>query len=465
GNSSFAAVDYFPSATGARDEQLSQEIRINSAFEGPINFIVGGFVSREERLAYNAGRGLIFGFLPPVNTNTAIAGSDVALPTAIGYATRHTGLVKTYSVFGQVTWDIADSLTLDAGARYTKIDGVGTSRNTYVAPFYLSLLAGAATGRPCNTLGLPVQTACLFVPPTDRVRIDYDEDNVSPEVTLSWRPSSDLTVYAAYKTGYKPGGVSNPIVFLESNLAGDLEFGAEKSKGGEVGAKASLLGGDLSLTGSIYRYKFSGLQLNVFDSATTSFFIRNAGSAITKGFEVQATYRVTPELTLNGVVDYNKGYFSDFRNAGCYNGQTAAQGCNIPAPGGRFLQDLSGTPLQQAPRWVMVGGFSWNHPLSNGLTLGVDGDVKHSSKYRLNSTGSPRAVQDSYTKINARIRLSGDEDRWEVALIGRNLTNEYQVIGATPKPGTGNAQDGFTEELVGVIERGRQIALQLTLRR
>ena len=50
-------------------------------------------------------------------------------------------------------------------------------------------------------------------------------------------------------------------------------------------------------------------------------------------------------------------------------------------------------------------------------------------------------------------------------MIGRNLTNKFVTIGATAKPGTGNAQDGFTEELTGLVERGRQIALQVTLRR
>src|SRR5690606_31902019 len=123
---------------------------------------------------------------------------------------------------------------------------------------------------------------------------------------------------------------------------------------------------------------------------------------------------------------------SDYENAACYNGQTEELGCNIPTDTpGRFVQDLTGSRLANAPLWTVMGGFSWNHPLGNGLELGVDADFKWVDDYRLNVTASPRAVQDSFVKTNARIRLSAADGRWEAALIGRNLTNEYVAIGAT----------------------------------
>ncbi len=36
----------------------------------------------------------------------------------------------------------------------------------------------------------------------------------------------------------------------------------------------------------------------------------------------------------------------------------------------------------------------------------------------------PNAFQDSYYKINARLALAGGDDSWEVAVYGRNLTDE-----------------------------------------
>lgn len=476
GNFSYSSFDYFPGVNTSDERVLTEELRFNTKFDGPLNFIGGVYADRGRRLSSTIGRGLLFGVLPQVNTATAIAGSDIALPTAIGYYPEHKATTHTYSAFLEGAWDITANLQLDGGVRVTRVSEDSLGRNRYIAPFYLSLTAGAATGAPCNSLGLPVATACLFVPPTDRVALAHKEHNVSPEVTLSWHPSPDMTLYAAYKSGYKPGAVSNPSVLLESNLGGDptrnLNFGPEKSKGGEVGAKASLLDGALTVNSSIYYYEFNGLQLSTFDSTTTSFLIRNAGSAITKGAEVQAAYAVTPELTLRTTIDYNKGYFSDYRNVACYVSQTAAQGCSVPARlangtviPGRFVQDLSGSALSNAPRWVVLGGVSWNTALANGLRLGLDGDVKYSAHYRTNNTGTPLAVQGSYAKFNAGVRIGDEDGRWEAALIGRNLTNKFVIVGATANPGTGNAQDGFAQQLTGIVERGREIVLQISLKR
>ena len=464
GNYSYSAIDYFPGVDAANDQQISEEVRMNTHFDGPLNFIAGVFYDHELHFGETIGRGLIYGFLPPVNSNTQIPGAANILPTAIGYWPTHHSTIDTYSAFVQGSWKITPTLTLDAGARYTDIEGSSNQNNAYIAPFYLSLFAGVGTGAPCNSLGLPVITACLFVPPGEQVNFKYSENNISPEVTLTWKPGADLTLYGAFKTGYKPGGISAPSVLLESNLASDLNFGPEKALGGEVGLKGTFFDRRLSIISSLYYYQYTALQLNEFDSQTTSFFIRNAGAALTKGVEVQGAYQASPELSFSGIVDYNDGYFSSYPGAACYVGQTAAQGC-VTSPAGTSLQDLSGKPLPNAPRWVVTTGFSWNHPVSKGLNLGLDGDLKYSSKYAFTLDGSPLGVQDGFMKLNARLRMFGDDNRWELAVIGRNLTNQFVAITGTAQPGTGNAQDNFAPEYTALVDRGREVTLQFTVRR
>jgi iron complex outermembrane recepter protein len=464
GNFSWSAIDYFPGVNSGHDEQISQEFRINTKFSGPINFIVGGYFDHQKRYGDTVGRGLIYGYLPPINTTKLVPGAENILPTAIGYWPQHRGKTDTSSVFGQVTLNITDQLQFDGGARYTKVKGNQNSRNAYLDPFYASLFAGAGTGAPCNSLGIPAAAACLFVPADQLVKLSFDEENISPEATLSWRPSDRTTVYASYKTGYKPGGISAPSIFLQSNLSSDLTFGREKSKGGEIGIKTQLLDNRMFLTLTAYYYKFTGLQLNQFDSATTSFFIRNAGSAVTKGVELQSNWEVTPELRLNTILTYNDAYFSDYQNAACYNGQTFAQGCNILTANGRYVRDLSGARLSNAPKFTAISGFTWQKPISSGLKLGIDGDFKYSSEYKLGTNVGPRAVQKDFIKFNARVRLFDEDDRWEAAIIGRNLTDKIVAYSAFGKTGTGNAQDGFTEELAATVLQGRQIGLQFTVR-
>ncbi|WP_084421661.1 TonB-dependent receptor [Henriciella litoralis] len=438
GNASNAQYMYFPGGNGVSDEQISQEIRLTTEFDGPLNYIVGAYADHQERYADTVGRGLIFGYLPPINETVLPDGADDVLPTALGYWPQHEGETDTYSVFGQVTWDISSKLTLDAGARFTKVEGKNSSRNSYVDPFY-------------NSLG-------IFVPPTTTVRNEFDEENVSPEATLSYQPNTDTTVYVTYKTGYKPGGISNPAVLLNSVFAQDVVFEKETSSGGEVGIKTRLANGRANVIASIYRYEFDDLQLSQFDSATTSFFIQNAGSAITQGVDLQATAQLTDELSVNGIVNYNDGYFSDYKDAGCYPTQTPEQGC----VGG--LQDRTDSPLPNAPEWVVMAGASWEKPISANLALGIDVDAKYSDEYSLGAGGSPNAVQDSFTKLNARVRLMARDESWDLALIGRNLTNEYVGLVATNKPGTNNAQDGNAELVMATIDRGRSVAIQLQKR-
>ena len=475
GNFSYTTFDYFPGVNTDNERVFTEELRAGTKFNGPLNFIAGFYFDRGSRVSSTIGRGLIFGYLPGVNTSIPVAGSDIPLPTDIGYYPEDHAVTHTYSGFIEGNFKILKNLELDGGVRYSKVTETSLSRNRYIDPFYLSLFAGLPTGMPCNAVGLPASVACLFVPPSDSVLIQHDETNVSPEATLTWHPMPDTTLYASYKTGYKAGAVSNPSVLLESNLGSDptrsLNFGPEKSKGFEIGGKASLLDHRLSLAATFYDYEFDGLQLSIFDSTTTSFLIRNAGSAVTRGAEVQAAFAVTPDFTLSTTVDYNDGYFSKYVNAACYIAQTAAQGCNVPAVDsngnvipGSFVQDLSGTPLADAPKWVILGGFNWTTamPTAAGLRLGFEGDFKYSDSYRTSISGEPFANQAAFVKFNAQLKLSDKDDRWELALIGRNLTNRYTVVGAVNQPGTGNPQDHFTQELVGQVERGREVVLQLT---
>ena len=235
GNFSYSSYDYFPGVNTDNEREVTEEIRANTKFSGPVNLIGGIFIDTGSRLSSTIGRGLIFGYLPDINASVPVANSSVSLPTAIGYYPESHATTHTYSAFLEATWNILDNLELDAGARFTRVTEESTGQNRYIDPFYLSLFAGVATGVPCNSLGISASAACLFVPPGDLVSIRHSEDNLSPEVTLNWHPTPETTLYATYKTGYKAGAVSNPSVLLEANLGSDptqtLNFGPEKSRG------------------------------------------------------------------------------------------------------------------------------------------------------------------------------------------------------------------------------------------
>ena len=78
---------------------------------------------------------------------------------------------------------------------------------------------------------------------------------------------------------------------------------------------------------------------------------------------------------------------------------------------------------------------------------------------------APGTTQDSYSKVNAAIRLSDPTDTWYVALIGRNLTDEYVVTSAGTTPTavrTGTSTEvGSLGDAIGFVGVGRTLSLEL----
>jgi outer membrane receptor protein involved in Fe transport len=74
-------------------------------------------------------------------------------------------------------------------------------------------------------------------------------------------------------------------------------------------------------------------------------------------------------------------------------------------------------------------------------------------------------VQPAYATVDAAIRLSTANERWQVALIGKNLTNRFVVTFAGDEPSTGTAAGGVTGRLAdqyAIFAPARTVQLQLT---
>lgn len=406
---------------------LSQELRLLSKFDGPLNFLLGAYYQNTKLDFFNSA------LIAPLPVD----------PATGKYQTwEKPGQTKgkTYSVFGQLIWNVVPKLEFSAGVRYTHETKDSWMVNSYVHP-PLSGTVLAPQGK-------------MF---TDK----FKDNNYSPEVTLTWRPTSDLTTYVSYKTGYKSGGFGVSTNLIPANITAEsIRFGSEKIAGFEGGIKARLLDRRVTLTSSIYSYKYSNLQVNTFDAATTSFRISNAASARVKGIELQLDARATEWLSLYGSIAYNKARFLDY-TAGCWTGQTAALGCNISNGNGTFSQSLSGKPLARAPDWNATAGFDINLPVGNDFLLGMSGGAKYSGKYFALDNGNPAGVQKAFWLFDASVRVSPVSKKWELALIGRNLGNKYYTGYVAEKPGA-PVTPGETSQLMGLPNRGRQILLQGT---
>jgi iron complex outermembrane receptor protein len=417
----------FGTASDQLQRQFTQEVRLASSFENPLNFTLGAFY-QNAKLSLAIPTTLAAGF-SPTGSALMIEDDEFGLKT------------EAYSVFGQLIWKFASQWELAGGARYSHETKSENARSL------------------------------LFGVPYPFLEPKRSFNNVSPEATLSFRPSRNLTLYAGYRRGFTSGGYN--LVPLAFNPFGVNDNGFKQStvQGGELGAKGSIAQGQIQFDLSVYEYKYKDLQLSTFDSATAAISLRNAGRSRVRGVELSANVR--PDqiegLTVRGSVAYNDARYTLFNDAGCYTGQTVAQGCSGNVIGGvAQTQSLTGSRLERAPEWSLNFGASYDHPITSGITFGLTGDAYYTGSFFSESTHDPRATQHEAWRLNAGVNLRGPNNGWELALIGRNLSNVLRAEYAFGQPftgfGTGSIGPSRGADLVGVNGMPRSVVLQLTLR-
>ncbi len=281
-------------------------------------------------------------------------------------------------------------------------------------------------------------------------------------------PSFDLLVYGAYKTAYKSGGFSNGGINskFSTDPFGDLTFDPERARGFEAGVKSTLMDNQLRLNLGLYSYAYKDLQVDFFNSPIFAFQTLTA-DARTKGVELEFEYapRSVSGLNLHGSINYNRARYTSFPQAPCYAGQSIAEGCDIVLAGGGVRQSLNGKPLSVAPKWTGTIGASYDAPMGNGLMLGVSADMRYSSSYLASGFGNPDSRQSSYATIDAGLRVGSEDERWQVALIGKNLTNRFYVTGVVDGPSTGGASGTAVPahaDQLGFGTLPRTVTLQVT---
>lgn len=431
---------------------FTQEIRVQSDFaDKPLNWMIGGYYQDA-----NMKNDILIGWNLAINPFVSpILG--FGLPATLDRGT-HDVDIKSRSLFGQLRWNPVEKLEIGAGVRWT---------------------SESRTSRPTRF------GAAITIP---KPRIS--SKNWSPELTITYLPTDDLTFFGSLRQGYKSG--SYQITTPNPNNE-DRSFGDEKVQGGEVGMKSRLSDRSLSLNVAFYYYRYQGLQIGVSQPANSATGVpitltKNAGRAQAYGVDLDATYRPPSidGLSFNLAVNWNKAKFLELNGLPCYGGQTIAAGCNQvlnPLTGRFTARSESGSPLERAPVWQVIGGVDYETPLSNSLGIALGTSAQHSSSWTSPIGTRADFRQPGFTKLNAYITLKGKEDRWELSLIGNNLNNVIRcgyctnsdfknttvltalagTTGSVSNAGPLNPA-GKIDDVAGIALPGRQVFVRLTLR-
>jgi iron complex outermembrane receptor protein len=420
-----------PDRQNVSSYQLSQEFRVSTDFKFPVNFTAGAFFEHEYMTLMNTNIIFPLGAYPVPGPYFGITNTDLEHD-------RDTD--DDYSFFIQASWKILANLELAGGARWTIAHKE--------ASLYEDFSALDAFTTPATNPLAPAGT--LYNP-----KGAYH--NVSPEVTLTWHPVWNVTTYAAYKTGFLAGGIGNPGVMSNYTLLtpaeqnGQLTYQPETVRGYEGGIKGTFFGGRLSGDVDAFHYTYYDLQVATFHTATTTFTIGNAASAINEGVELQGTFRVTDDLAVHGSMTYADLHFSQYPNAPCYSGQVT------PSCLSNGQQNLSGAAYGTTGPWSGAIGFTYDRPVTETWSVGLASDLRMYSRSPLQNT-QPYTATAAHNLLDASLRFYQPHGRWEVALIATNLTNEYYLTNIE------NLPLGSPGDFEGYFNPPREIRLQLTSR-
>jgi iron complex outermembrane recepter protein len=347
------------------------------------------------------------------------------------------------SGFAQGEISLSERFRLTAGARFNHEKKSG--RRT------LAIVQGPLNTLPATTVAAVFQALNIEA---HSISGNLSEDSFNPMVNVQFDATDDLMVYASYAKGTKAGGFdirSNSLPSSETVAKpGAFMFEDESANNFEAGLKYK--GRSVAFNLSLYRTDYKDLQVNIFDGGL-NFNVRNAAGARTQGVEADFRAAIADGLTVSGAVAYLDFKFTNFADGQCYYLQT---------PGANGLCDYSGKRNALSPKWSGNLNLDYTTPVTTSMKVAFNVNADFSSSYIASANLDPRTHQDGYVKLGARLALAQVDDRWEVALIGRNLTNQRILQTASSMPLattiTRNAGNAYN----GIVDRPRTIAVQLT---
>jgi iron complex outermembrane receptor protein len=364
-------------------DQLTQEIRLASNGEGKLKWQVGGFYFDARDYTDFIQRGVF------VKTNPN---------NWVSLKNENT----SWAVFGQASYELTDKLTITGGVRQT--DDTKKTR----------LLRTA-------------DTAAGVVTYTGRRYVKLSDNKVSWDLSGLYQINDDVSVYARVAKGFRgPTIQGRSAVFNADFTTAD----SETILSYEAGFKSTLLDNTLRLNASAFTYEVKDIQLNGNDSNGNGVLF-NADKAQAYGMEADAEWRPVSNLTLTAGVSL---LHSEIKDKRVYAQVCALNGvvvCSVGDPtikiGTNVFAQINGEPLPNAPEYNVNLSGRYDVPVQSGkFFVATDWNLQGYTSFVLYKTKE----FTSNGNFEGGLKLGYASDKgYEVALFGRNITNEKNLKG------------------------------------
>ena len=381
GNLSGPGFIPFPSATedGIDDlDQLTQEFRLAS--------------QASDVLFWQAG---VFYF----DSEFTIITNPFFIPPAI---VTHTN--TAWAVFGQVSYDFTDRLTVIGGLRYTD-DEKAMNVDQSIFPI------------------IPSKT-------------EVDDSQVSWDLSASFVLSDANNLYARVANGFRaPTIQGRDVAFF--GLPSTAK--SETITSVELGIKGTYLDDRIRLNAAVYGYEISDPQFSAIGGVGNFTQLINADKGQGSGVDFDAEFLLTDNLYISLGYSYNQTEIDDpdLRIAPCGSGQ-----CSVTDPidiNGFAIVD--GNPFPQAPQSMLNIVLRYTHPIDTGTLFFVTDWARQGDTTFLLYESNEYHSGDIY-EGGIRLGYEHGDGQWEIALFGRNITDEENLKGGIDF----NNNTGFVNE-------------------
>ncbi|HAW78239.1 MAG TPA: TonB-dependent receptor, partial [Alteromonas australica] len=194
---------------------------------------------------------------------------------------------QTWALFGQSSYQVNERLNITGGIRYTHDKK--------------SLILGEQ-----NADSLGVLLGFVSVQAYDDIMVD--DGQTSYELSANYRVTDDMSVFARYANGFRAQSIQGrAVAFTESPSVAD----AETINSFEVGVKSDLLDDTLRLNAAAFFYTVDDMQFSAIGGSDNLTQLVNADKGEAYGFEVDAQWLATDELTFTAGYSYNHTEIQD----------------------------------------------------------------------------------------------------------------------------------------------------------
>ena len=453
--------------------RITHELRMNTSAENRWRVTAGVFYDSQELSTvgeFQLGNTELPYFTNLQRTlagNEGINSDGGPFSSEISFVNDITHTIDQIAVFGQLEFDITDTVTASFGARWYQIDDTFKGATTTVdVSGRLRAFGDGSDAALTEFFGAEEAAAiqaAIASGQLDTSLLDSDGtltvDDTIIKASLDWKVSNDVMVFASYSEGFRPpvtnrvgGGLAKKQEGAFDGFRIPVYSTTDSLDNIEVGFKSMLFDQTLRFNATAYYSKISDLQTSRFDPTNISFlvFTDNVGDAEIKGIDGDFTWVATDNLVISGAFSFIDTELTSINNE--LAGIAPAVGSQLPYSAEfsgnlqaqyfyHIAKDMTGyingsisytgerLASMTMDAYVLEDATNLVYGTGSGLSIQKEADVYSGVNYQDsngNTFAGGRYVQDSYILANVSFGVTNDE--WKAELFIDNLTDESATL-------------------------------------